>query len=66
MTNETNIASAPKKLKQIDMTQAVILFFKNYFDFSAFIEFTTDSILLAVCLIISSQKLSALAILCWA
>ena len=34
MTNETNIASAPKKLKHIDMTQAVILFFKNYFDFS--------------------------------
>ena len=58
MTNETNIASAPKKLKQIDMTQAVILFFKNYFDFSgrasrgefwwAYLAFFIVSIILAI------------------
>ena len=58
MTNETNIASAPKKLKQIDMTQAVILFFKNYFDFSgrasrgefwwAYLAFFIASIILAI------------------
>lgn len=34
MTNETNIASEPVELKKIDMTQAVVLFFKNYFNFS--------------------------------
>ena len=34
MTNETNIASEPLKLKKIDMTQAIVLFFKNYFNFS--------------------------------
>ena len=58
MTNETNIASAPKKFKQIDMTQAVILFFKNYFDFSgrasrgefwwAYLAFFIASIILAI------------------
>ena len=58
MTNETNIASAPKKLKQIDMTQAVILFFKNYFNFSgrasrgefwwAYLAFFIASIILAI------------------
>ena len=58
MINETNIASAPKKLKQIDMTQAVILFFKNYFDFSgrasrgefwwAYLAFFIASIILAI------------------
>ena len=58
MTNETNITSAPKKLKQIDMTQAVILFFKNYFDFSgrasrgefwwAYLAFFIASIILAI------------------
>ena len=29
MTNETNITSAPKKLKQIDMTQAVMSFLRT-------------------------------------
>ena len=58
MTNETNITSAPKKLKQIDMTQAVILFFKNYFNFSgrasrgefwwAYLAFFIASIILAI------------------
>ena len=58
MTNETNIASAPEKLKQIDMTQAVILFFKNYFNFSGrasrgefwwvYLAFFIASIILAI------------------
>ena len=58
MTGETRTPEASNETKKIDMTQAVILFFKNYFNFSgrasrgefwwAYLAFFIASIVLAI------------------
>ena len=58
MTGETRTPGASNETKKIDMTQAVILFFKNYFNFSgrasrgefwwAYLAFFIASIVLAI------------------